>query len=349
MAGRSKLAAVAVAVAVVAVAASALLLRQGLRCAGFAGPGVTAGELPPPVPAGHLRLATWNLRNFPLDERTGDPELGFVRQTNICDLSDALEGLDADVLGLAEIRDARRFPPILRRAAGERSYQAVLSRHGGRWGQRLAIAWDERVLEAVGRPVEVREVAVEEDLRPGLALRLRSRSVQDRELTVLQVHLKASPKGYAVRMEQHRAIVDWVRRWAREAGGQGLVVMGDFNTTGHEGGSIEAELATLDRLYEPVGLRRLANATGCTEYWEGGGEPDGIQQPSQLDHVWVRGLGDELPEGRSWLHCVRAACEPLVSRPGEEDGTFWDVSDHCPVTADLRWPPAVNGRTKSAD
>ncbi len=71
MARSSKLAAVAVVVAVVVIAASALALRQALRCAGFAGPGVTAGELPPPVPVGHLRVATWNLRNFPLDERAG--------------------------------------------------------------------------------------------------------------------------------------------------------------------------------------------------------------------------------------------------------------------------------------
>jgi endonuclease/exonuclease/phosphatase family metal-dependent hydrolase len=349
MARRSKLIAVAGAVAVVAVAASALYLRQGLRCAGFAGPGVTAGELPPPVPAGHLRLATWNLRNFPLDERADVPELGFARQTNICDLEDALGGLDADVLGLAEICDARRFPPILRRAAGERSYQVVLSRHGGRWGQRLGIAWDDRVLKAVGQPVEVREVAVDEEQRPGLALRMCSRSVPDLELTVLQVHLKSSPSGYGTRMQQHRAIVDWVRRWTADAAGQIVVVMGDFNTTGAEGGSTELELAAVDRLYEGVGLRRLGSATGCTEYWEGGGEPDGVQRPSLLDHVWVRGLGEELPPARSWLHCARAECGPLVSRPGAEDGTYWDVSDHCPVTADLAWPPAVDRRTKGAD
>jgi len=349
MARRSKLTAVAVAVAVVAIAAAALYLRQGLRCAGFPGAGVIAGELPPPAPAGHLRLATWNLRNFPFDERAQDPELGFARQTNICDLEDALAGLDADILGLAEIRDARRFPPILRRAAGGRSYQVVLSRHGGRWGQRLAIAWDERVLAAVGQPVEVPEIAVEEDLRPGLALRLRSRRDPGFELTVLQVHLKASPRGYEVRLRQHDAILDWVRRWSDDGGRGGLVVMGDFNTTGGEGGSVAGELAALDRLYQGVGLRRLANATGCTEYWEGGGEPDGVQVPSELDQVWVRGLGDLLPATASWLHCARFACEPLVSRPGEEDGTFWDVSDHCPVTADLPWRPALDERMKNAD
>ena len=338
MARSSKLAAVAVAVVIVAVAATALHLRSLLRCAGFAGPGVTAGELPPPCPTDRLRLATWNVRNFPLDDRPGDPELGFARQTNICDLEDALAGLDADVLGFAEIRDARRFPPILRRAAGDHSYKVVLSRHGGRWGQRVAIAWDDRALEAVGRPVEIREVQVEEDLRPALALRLRGRHRPGLDFTVLQVHLRASPKGHAVRAEQHRALVAWVRRWIDDAGGQGLVVMGDFNTTGGEHGSTRGELETIDRLYGEVGLRRIANATGCTEYWEGDGEADGVQLPSQLDHIWVRGLGDELPAARSWLHCARADCGLLVSRPGEEDGTFWDVSDHCPLTVDLPWP-----------
>lgn len=349
MARRSKLAAVAIGVAILVVVAAAVQLRRGLRCAGFAGPGVTSAELPPPCPAGRLRLGTWNLRNFPLDERAGDPALGFASQTNICDLEDALEGLDADILGFAEIRDARRFPPILRRAAGERRYQVVLSRHGGRWGQRLAIAWDDRVLEAVGRPVEIREVAVDDDLRPALAQRLRSRREPPRELTVLQLHLKSRPSGFQVRMEQHRAVVEWVRRWSEDAAGQILVVMGDANTTGAEGGSTELELAGVDRLYEGVGLRRLANATGCTEYWEGGGEPDGVQLPSLLDHVWVRGLGGELPPARSWLHCAREGCGPLASRPGAEDATFWDVSDHCPVTADLPWPPAMDERTKNAD
>jgi hypothetical protein len=32
----------------------------------------------------------------------------------------------------------------------------------------------------------------------------------------------------------------------------------------------------------------------------------------------------------------RAQCADLISRAGEEDGTFWDVSDHCPLTLELR-------------
>jgi hypothetical protein len=36
-----------------------------------------------------------------------------------------------------------------------------------------------------------------------------------------------------------------------------------------------------------------------------------------------------------WLHCARWQCEELVSRAGEEDGTFFDVSDHCPLTFEI--------------
>jgi endonuclease/exonuclease/phosphatase (EEP) superfamily protein YafD len=343
MARSSKALAVAVAVAVLGIAVVAVVLRSSLRCAGFAGPAVTAAELPAPCAPGRLRVATWNLRNFPLDERPQDPSLGYLRQTNICDLEAVIEGLDAAVIGVAEIRDARRFPPVLRRADAGRRYQLVQSRHGGRRGQRLAIAWDERLLEAIGDPVEIREVTLEQDLRPAFGVRLRSRLDPGLELTVIQVHLTSSPSGYRIRVAQHRALLDWIRRETEAGRIDRLILMGDFNTTGGVGGSTERELERVDRLYAAVGLRRLANANGCTEYWEGGGEPDGLQVPSLLDHIWVRGFGTELPESRSWLHCERRGCDPFVSAAGQEDGTFWDVSDHCPVTAELPWPPAETG------
>jgi endonuclease/exonuclease/phosphatase family metal-dependent hydrolase len=341
VARRSRFLVVSVVLAIVAVALAAVVLRNDLRCAGFVGPGVTAAELPQPCPPGRLRIATWNLRNFPLDERRGDAAVGYLSQTNICDLEGALEGLGADVLGLAEIRDARRFPPILRRAEGVRRYRVAMSRHGGRSGQRLAIAWDDRVLEAVGSPVEIREVALDEGLRPAIALRLRSRSDPGADLTVVQVHLKSSPSGYQTRMAQHRALVEWLRREHGTGSGGRLVVMGDFNSTGGKRRSAAGELADADRLYDRIGLARTINATGCSEYWEGGGEPDGLLVPSLLDHIWLRGFGDGVPQAMSWLHCRRRECAPFESRAGNEDGTFWDVSDHCPVTVDLPWPPVA--------
>ncbi len=54
-----------------------------------------------------------------------------------------------------------------------------------------------------------------------------------------------------------------------------------------------------------------------------------------LDLVYVRGV-DAAGPARSWLHCERLQCADLVSRTGEEDGTFFDVSDHCPVTFEVQ-------------
>jgi endonuclease/exonuclease/phosphatase family metal-dependent hydrolase len=337
----SRLFVVAVVVVVAVIVVAAVLLRGRLRCAGFAGPGVTAEELPPAAQPGDLRIVNWNIRNYPLDERPQEVDLGYSRRTNICDLEAVLGGLDADILGVAEIRDTRRFPPILRRAGSPRDYRIELSRWGGEHGQRVGVAWDDRVLELVGEPTEISEVALDDPaLRPALAVQLRGRTDRHVDLLVIQVHLKSAPSGYERRVRQYRALA----RWVRESGHSDVVVMGDFNTTGEllsrepiRVGPVDAELAVADRILAAAGLRRLPNATGCSEYWEGPGGRDGVQVPSLLDHVYVRGVDRLGPDAavHAWLHCFRHACQDLVSRPGEEDGTFWDVSDHCPITVDV--------------
>ena len=331
--GLNHMVVLAFAVTVVAVAVVAVMLRDRMRCAGFAGPGVSREELPPPAVKGNLRLATWNIRNFPLDERPPDPALGFVSRTNICDLGDALSGLDADILGVAEITDTRRFPPILQRSAGVRDYRIVFSSRGR---HRLGVAWDHTRLEPVGNPVQVRELAAEGG-RPALAVRLRSRRPGGLDLTVAQVHLKAAPEGHDQRMRQLEALARWSSRWVAEVGDDDLVVMGDFNTTGPVGGSAADELAAVDRILARAQLRRLPNASGCSSYWDGSRMRDGVLEPSLLDLVYVRGL-EELDRSvpvRPWLHCERAGCRELVSRPGREDATYWDVSDHCPVAFEV--------------
>lgn len=334
MGRRSKFSAGFIVLIIFVIAALAVLLRRDLRCGGFDGPGVGAGELPPPVAAGEFRVATWNLRNFPLDERPQYADMGYSRQTNICDLETALTGLDAHVLGFAEITDARRFPPILRRSGGDHRYKVAQSRHGGRSSQRLAIAWDADVLEMVGSPMEVREVAITDALRPAFVVSLRRLS-DGLEFAVVQLHLKSRREGFETRLRQHRALVAWLDGRPARAEGENVIVMGDFNCVGSQQSGARQERRQVDAIYAGIGLVRLPNITGCSEYWEGGGAADGIQVPSLIDLVYIRGFGDAVPEARSWLHCQRAGCDPLVSREGEEDGTFWDVSDHCPVTFEL--------------
>ncbi|MCU0234443.1 MAG: endonuclease/exonuclease/phosphatase family protein [Thermoanaerobaculales bacterium] len=336
MARASKLVVAGFVAAMLAVSLLAVSLRGRLRCAGFAGPGVTAAELPAPAARDELRVASWNLRNFPLDERPQEPDLGYLRRTNICDLETALGGLDADLLALQEVCDTRRLPPILRRACAPRPMRAVFSAAGGRFGQHLALAWDDSVLELVDGPFELTELVLAEGMRPGLAAGFRSRAGGGLELTVVTVHLESGRDGFGARRRQNRALADWLEARGAARGESSFVVLGDLNTAGSPRGGVAGELQSLDAILGRAGLDRLAGA-GCSQYWEGGGGRDGVQQPSLLDHVLLGGpaLAAAGPVS-AWLHCARAGCAELVSRPGQEDGTFWDVSDHCPLTFEIR-------------
>lgn len=306
----------------------------------FPGPGVTAADLPPArAAAGNLRVVAWNVRNFPRDERPQYPDLAFSRRTNPRDLKDVLRGLGFDVLGLEEIREPRRFRRLVGEALGEGTVAGVFTRSGGRWGQHVGVLWRRERLRQEGEAREVAEVALgDPDLRPALAVRLRSTRPGGADFLVVQVHLRAAPSGYQTRLRQYQALATWVAAEIRRSGDPDVVVAGDFNTTGPPGESTAAELTRADAILAAAGLRRLTNASGCSEYWEGPGERDGLQVPALLDQVYVSGM-EELDASvplESWLHCARHGCRPFRSGPGQEDGTFWDVSDHCPLSFEIR-------------
>jgi hypothetical protein len=322
-------------VVIVGVVVFALNLRVRMRCAGFAGPGVTQAELPTgPPAAGAVRFAHFNLRNYPLDERQQTAGLGYSRRTNICDMQDALAGLDAQVLGFVEVCDTRRFPPILRRAGGDRPMRILFSQGGGRGGQHLAVAWDGDRFELVEGPIEIDSIVVKPGLRPALAVRLRSKLDPGRDFTVVEVHLDSGRDDLQHRLDQVRLLADWLVGWFERTGDPDLILQGDFNTMGGRRVSAEEEIEMVDAILAEVGLDRLPNATGCSQYWDGPGRSDGRFESSLLDHVYLGGLVAGGP-ARSWLHCERLQCGDLISRAGDEDGTFFDVSDHCPVTYEV--------------
>lgn len=337
MKNKGRIIVVLMVVVMAIIVVSSLVLRKSLRCAGFPGPGVTAAELPPAASPQAVRVGLWNVRNFPMDERPQDPDLGYSRTTNICDLEDALRGVDADVIGFEEITDKRRFPPILRRAGGgDRNYRLRFGSHGGTHGQKIALAWDEKRIEFVGALEEIAGVAVNERYKPALVATFKTRQDPSVEFTVVQVHLASSPRGFSKRRQQYQALVDWIDANAMGTDRANLIIQGDFNAVGWEGGSQDEELELLDGLMQGAGLRRLINSSGCTEYWEGRGGRDGVQVPSLLDLVYLKGFDEQrVTQPESWLHCKRFNCSELVSSAGKEDGTFWDVSDHCPVTFEI--------------
>jgi len=332
---QSKILVVAAVLVIVGIVVYALHLRQRMRCAGFSGPEVTAAELPvEPPDAGLVRIAHFNLRNFPLDERPPSDDLGYSRRTNICDLETVLSGLEADVMGFVEVCDTRRFPPILKRAGGERPMKILFSQDGGRAGQHLAVAWNADSFELVEGPMEIAEVAVKPGLRPGLAVRLRSKDQPAFDFTVVELHLDAGRDDLRHRLDQLENTAKWIREWVETSGDPDVVVLGDLNTVGGRDLGLSGELHLMDAIMENAGLNRLENATGCTQYWSGRDRDDGVFEPSLLDHVFLRNL-KATGAARSWLHCERLQCGELISRIGDEDGTFFDVSDHCPVTFEV--------------
>ncbi len=329
---------VSVVIAILVIAIAALVVRDQLRCAGFPGPAVLADDVPAqPAAEGSLRIASWNVRNFPLDERPQEDDLGYSRRTNICDFETAFGGLDADIYGLQEVNDIRRFQPILRRACGERSMDVRYSSSGGRHGQHLAIAWDNSVLELVGKPVEVQELVFEPGMRPAFAAYFRSLRAGGIDFTLVVVHLESGPQNFGDRRRQNRALASLIETRIEDTGDPDVIVLGDFNTVGSPRGGLEGELQSVETILGRIGLERLNNPLGCTAYWEGGGQRDGVQVPSLLDHVFVGGFSIDAVTTplEAWLHCARWQCSELISRTGEEDGTFWDVSDHCPLTFEI--------------
>lgn len=321
------------------------------------GSGVTDQDLPSgPARAGSLRVVAWNIRNFPRDERPQYPDLSYSRLTNKENLKVVLAGLQFDIMGVEEIRQPKAFRELVEDAMGKGVVAGVFSRKGGRWGQHVGILWNRGRMRQAGATEEVSSVALgNPDLRPALAVTLRSTRSGGIDLTVVQVHLRAAPSGYETRIEQYRALADWVQQRIAVSGDDDVVVQGDFNTTGADGGTVDQELARADAILGQAGLRRLPNARGCSEYWEGFGQRDGVQVPSLLDQVYVSGM-EELDEGvplLSWLHCARQDCRPFLSLPGQEDGTFWDVSDHCPLTFEVKDVdidgPEANRTTGSGD
>jgi endonuclease/exonuclease/phosphatase family metal-dependent hydrolase len=256
-----------------------------------------------------LRIVTWNVRNFP-----DESEQAY--------LADRLAELVPDVVALQELRDPEAATALLP------EHVLHVSSAGGRGGQHVALAFDARLLELAAGPVEHAELSMGGRVRPALSATLRHRE-SGMTFVVIVVHLKATPRGHALRREQ------W-ERLAEVVPGDDVptFVLGDFNTTGPPGAEPALELAALEARLATVGLRRL-DAGACTAYWEGT-RHDAWKEPSMLDLIWVRALPRwEDLEARAWGPCARYACQPFRSAQAYPDPDLLRGSDHCPVSVDV--------------
>jgi endonuclease/exonuclease/phosphatase family metal-dependent hydrolase len=298
---------VLVAVLVVVYAVVGERLRGG-----FGLPGSGAA----PTRGAGLRVATWNLRNFP------EPTQDLTR------LGERLKDLGAVLLAVQEFHDPGALAGMLP------GWGVHLSEQGGRGHQRLGIAFDPAVLELVEPVREHPELAMGGRVRPGLSAYLRARDGGP-DFHVLVVHLKAKPDGQPLRMKQWSLLAAIVGDLLRSD--PDLILLGDFNATGTSHSSPEQELVALGAVLEPLGLRRLAPDAPCSAYWDGS-RRDAWQEPSLLDLVWVAALEEGLGPAtgvQALHHCARHHCRPFRSTPAHPEPDYADLSDHCPVMLDL--------------
>ncbi len=263
-----------------------------------------------------VTVATFNIRFF--------PEPG----TDLDRVAERLVELDASVIAVQEIRDARAFGEVLEDASQHtgRDYHLLIGPCGGE-GEYIttgvvvdASTWT--VLEHTGYP----------DLHPegegtcgrnqaGTLVMLEDRS--GKRLGVLSVHLRPFPKDFDVRREQWARVLERMGEIERRYDAP-VLALGDYNSTGFRGEPAE-ERPFVERTVADAGYQLTTAGLACTEYWRPKDDP-GPYRPSMLDHaVATRG------EWQAEVHgmCQRLACAPMD--PDAIDPDYLVVSDHCPV------------------
>lgn len=282
-----------------------MLRRRTLITAAIVGAVVGVRELDlSSRPDDGLRIATYNLRNFPAPTH----DLGHVATT--------LEALEADIIALQEVRDAGALVHLLP------MHSVRVSAHGGLRAQRLGLAIDTRRVQLRAEP--------REDTRVDLGGRVRPAFVAELEtaigpLSIVNVHLKAGREGSEARRTQWTALCDLVAELQHP-----IVVLGDFNATG--GAAERTELAEVLRSVDLVPVHN----DGCSAYWDGV-RHDGWQEPSLLDLAFVSKAAEiGALDPVAHAHCARHACEPFISTEAHPDRDLLRASDHCPVSFDLR-------------
>jgi endonuclease/exonuclease/phosphatase family metal-dependent hydrolase len=267
-----------------------------------------------------VRVGTYNIRQFGHEATDMDRLTAIVKAT------------EADVLAVQEIRNETKLSDLARRlSVGGRRYAFKLSECGGKSNMKVGVLYDEARVRMTGFR-EYPELdpngkgTCSTGDRPGFAASIDDRT---RIFTVLVIHLVAGSEAANVARRKEQWLL--AHRIAKDLGASGtpVMILGDTNSTGFlddkagERTFIEGEARKAD-------MDVLTDRLGCSEYWRP--TPGGVLQPSLLDHVVSSpGLA---ARGAVRVHgfCQELACAPAPRAP--ED--FVKVSDHCPVTFDVR-------------
>jgi endonuclease/exonuclease/phosphatase family metal-dependent hydrolase len=161
--------------------------------------------------------------------------------------------------------------------------------------------------------------------RPGLVARFERLEPEGRRFELLVFHLAAGsePARVATRKEQWRR-AHRIAKLARDP----IVILGDANSTGYLDDR-EGERTFIDGEAASANMEVVSAPLKCSEYFQP--EPPAIR-PSLLDHVVATPALVRRGSIDVGGYCAELACRAAASPPRE----FTTVSDHCPVTFELR-------------
>lgn len=273
-------------------------------------------------------IGSYNIRNFDYDQRARI-------HTNKHQLANLLNDLKFDLLGINEINDAKEFSHLVSTKLDH--YQVVLSQCGGAHGQKVGFIYKTSKLELLSFTEDLsvsnpggRELCHNGSRPMGVAKFYHKDDQQT--FFALVVHLKSGGRADSIekRRKQYQLISTKVNQLKRNAPGLGVIIVGDFNTTGYIDQNEDYD--NFQQLIKKSSLINLSQNIQCSSYWWGGID-DGKEYPSQLDHILISN-NLRASSARVHGHCAVAHCQ--VSRPSELGVSFAEVSDHCPQTATLK-------------
>jgi endonuclease/exonuclease/phosphatase family metal-dependent hydrolase len=253
------------------------------------------------APSPSLRIATFNIEDFPKDDR--QIEGAFAE----------IAALDAPIVGVQEIMDPRTFEHAMRARLGG-DWQVVFEPFEELGYRHTGVVFDRRRF-ALASTTTHDETRLGGQHKSVLEVRLRPHD-DGSVVRVLVVHLKAGGDGRDIRARQHAELARIVG--AANQSGERVVVLGDFNAT-HD---VE-DRADLAALAETSGLEWSTEPLACSAFWR---RQDGCPR-SRLDHVIAWRAGTVSVAGA----CATDGCDyedrcPLYST---------QISDHCPVIVEL--------------
>jgi len=274
-----------------------------------------------------LSLATYNIRNFDYDSRDDI-------HTNKSALRGIIKKINSDLIAVQEIVNKEEFKSFVKKNLSQ--YSVKLTDCGGAGKQKLGFLYKKNVLNLESFVADDRVAnggKCNMGLRPAAIARFKIKRTGKR-FTAIAVHLKAGGRqsNADVRYRQYSILTEIIKE-LKKGRKKRIVVLGDFNTTDYV-----FRNQNYERFIDFADSNKLIDFSAnldCTSYWFGGNR-DGLESPSVLDHILVtENFYDEFTYSSSEAkaHCKSASCQ--VSTPEHLGVSFQEVSDHCPVVAKL--------------